>query len=110
MIQKKGRPIKKKKIKKTEVLNRLIFIRQGKINRIQEEDLILKLNTKIRRLEEMPQSIKTIKILYSKKGTISVLLLNRSDVNKLLIKYRDRLIKTIKAVDILITNIEIVIK
>ena len=58
----------------------------------------------------MPQSIKIIKILYSKKKAISILLSDRSDVNKLLIKYRDRLIKAIRAVNILITNIEVVIK
>ena len=77
---------------------------------MSEKDLILKLNTEITRLKRMPQSIKTIKILYSEKETISILLSDRSNVNKLLIKYRDRLIKTIKAVNILITNIEVVIK
>ena len=58
----------------------------------------------------MSQSVKAIKILYSEKKTISILLSDRSDVNKLLIRYRDRLIKAIKAVNILITNIEVVIK
>ena len=77
---------------------------------MSEKDLILKLNTKIRRLKKMPQSVKTIKILYSKKKAISVLLSDRSDVNKLLIRYRDRLIKAIKAVNILITDIKVVIK
>ena len=77
---------------------------------MSEENLILELNTEIKRLEKISQSIKTIKILYSKKRTISVLLSNRSDVNKLLIRHRNRLIKAVRAVDILITNIEIVIK
>ena len=75
-----------------------------------EKDLILELNTEIRRLKKMLQSVKTIKILYSEKKAISILLSDRSDVNKLLIRYRDRLIKAIKAVNILITNIKIVIK
>ena len=53
MIQKKGRPTKKKKIKKIKISNRLIFIRQGRIDRIPKKNLILKLNTKIRRLKKV---------------------------------------------------------
>ena len=75
-----------------------------------EENLILELNTKIKRLESVPKSVKTIKILYSKKEAISVLLSDKSDVNELINKYRNRLIKIIKIVNVLITSAEIVTK
>ena len=65
-----------------------------------EKDLILELNTEIRRLENMPKSVKTIKVSYLKKETIFVLLSNKSDVNELVNKYRDRLIKVVKTVAI----------
>ena len=71
---------------------------------------MLELNTKIRRIEGVPQTIKTIKISYSGKGSISIFLSDKSDANELLNGYKDRLIKTIKTVNILITEIEIVIK
>ena len=54
--------------------------------------------------------MKAIKISYSGKESISVLLSDISDVNKLLNGYKDRLIKAIKAVNILIIEVEIVIK
>ena len=72
-VQKKGRAIEKKEIKRIKISNWFIVIRQGDIDRIPEEDLILKLNTEIRRLKNMPKSIKTIKILYLEKKAISVL-------------------------------------
>ena len=110
MVQKKGRPTEKKEIRKIEVLSRLMFTRQGGVDRMPEEDLMLELNTEIRRLEGVLQSVKAIKVLYSEKGAISVLLSDRSDVNKLLIRYRDRLIKAVRAVDVLVTGVEVVIK
>ena len=57
----------------------------------------------------MPKSVKAIKILYLKK-TISVLLSNKSDVNELVNKYRDRLIKIVKTVNILVIDAEVIIK
>ena len=71
---------------------------------------MLKLNIEIRRIEGIPQTMKTIKISYSGKGSISVLLSDKSDVNELLNGYKDNLIKAIKAVNILIIRVEIVIK
>ena len=53
MVQKKGRPTEKKEIKKTEISNKLIFTKQGGIDRISKKDLILELNTEIRRLKKM---------------------------------------------------------
>ena len=82
-----------KKIKTVKISNRFIFIRQGDIDRISEKNLILKLNIKIKRLKNMPKSVKTIKILYLGKKAISVFLSDKSDVNELVNKYRDRLIK-----------------
>ena len=75
-----------------------------------EKDLILELNIEIRRLEGMPKSIKTIKILYLGKETISVFLSDKSDANELVNKYRYRLIKIVKTVDVLITDVKIIIK
>ena len=75
-----------------------------------ETDLILKLNIEIRRIEGVPQTIKTIKISYSRKGSISIFLSDKSEVNELLNGYKDRLIKAVKAVNMLITEVEIVIK
>ena len=77
---------------------------------MSEKDLILELNIEIRRLKGVPKSVKTIKILYLKKGAISVLLSDKSDVNELINKYRNRLIKIVKMVDVLVTDAEIVIK
>ena len=73
-----------------------------------EEDLILELNIKIRRLKGVPKSVKAIKILYLEKGVISVLLSDKSDVNELINKYRNRLIKIVKTVNVLVTGAEIV--
>ena len=75
-----------------------------------KEDRILELNIKIRRLKSVPKSIKTIKILYLERETISVLLLNKSDVNELVNKYRDKLIKVVKTVNVLVINAKIIIK
>ena len=75
-----------------------------------EKDLILELNIKIRRLKSVPKSVKTIKILYLGKEAISVLLSNKSDVNELVNKYRNKLIKIVKTVNVLVTDAEIVIK
>ena len=101
---------KKKEVKKTETSNRFIFIKQKRSDKISKTDLILKLNTKIRRIEGVPQTIKTIKISYSRKRSISILLSDKSNANELLNGYKDKLIKTVKAVDILIIKIKIVIK
>ena len=87
-----------------------MFIRQEDIDRIPKKDLILELNIEIRRLEGVPKSVKTIKILYLGKGAISVFLSDKSDVNELMNKYRNRLIKIFKIVDILVIDAEIVIK
>ena len=75
-----------------------------------EKDLILELNIEIRRLKGIPKSIKTIKILYLRKKAIFVFLSNKSDVNELVNKYRNRLIKIVKTINVLIINAEIVIK
>ena len=109
-VQKKEKAIKKKEIKKTEISNRFIFIRQEDIDRISEKDLILELNIEIRRLKSIPKSVKTIKILYLGKEAISVLLSDKSDVNELINKYRNRLIKIVKIVNVLIISAEVVTK
>ena len=75
-----------------------------------EKDLILKLNIEIRRLKNVPKSIKTIKMLYIRRGTIFVFLSDKLDVNELVNRYRDRLIKVVKTVNVLITGVKIVIK
>ena len=75
-----------------------------------EKDLILELNIEIRRLEGVPKSVKTIKVLYLGKETIFVFLSDKSDVNELVNKYRDRLIKVVKMVDVLVIGAEIIIK
>ena len=75
-----------------------------------EEDLILELNIEIRRLEGVPKSVKAIKVLYSGKGAIFVFLSDKSDANELVNKYRDRLIKIVKIVDVLIIGAEVVTK
>ena len=109
-VQKKERIIKKKEVKKIEISNRFIFTRQGDIDRMPEENLILKLNIEIRRLKGVSKSVKTIKILYLGKEAISVLLSDNLDVNELVNKYRDRLIKIIKTINVLVTGAKIVIK
>ena len=109
-VQKKERATEKKEVKKIEISNRFIFIRQGDTDRMPEEDLILKLNTEIRRLENMPKSVKTIKMLYLGKKAISVFLSDKSDVNELGNKYRNRLIKVVKTVDVLIISAKIITK
>ena len=83
----KRKDYKKKKVKRAEISNRFIFIKQKNIDRISEEDLILELNIEIRRLKGVPKSVKTIKILYLEKKTIFVFLSNKSDVNELVNKY-----------------------
>ena len=75
-----------------------------------EKDLILELNIEIRRLKGVPKSVKTIKILYSEKGAISVFLSDKSDVNELVNKYRDKLIKVVKIINILIIDAKVVTK
>ena len=101
---------KKERNKENRDIQLFIFIRQGDTDRMPEKDLILELNKKIRRLEDMPKSIKAIKMLYSEKKAISVFLSNKSDVNELVNKYRNRLIKAVKIIDVLIINAKIVIK
>ena len=58
----------------------------------------------------MPKSVKTIKILYLEKETISVFLSNKSDVNELVNKYRDKLIKIVKIINVLIIGVKVVTK
>ena len=58
----------------------------------------------------MPKSIKTIKILYLEKEAISVFLSNKSKANELVNRYRNRLIKIIKTINVLITDVKIIIK
>ena len=58
----------------------------------------------------MSKSIKTIKILYLGRKTISVFLSNKSDVNELVNKYRDRLIKVVKMIDVLVISAKVIIK
>ena len=87
-----------------------MFIRQGDIDRMSKEDLMLKLNIKIRRLEGVPKSVKAIKMLYLEKGAIFVFLSNKLDANELVNKYRNKLIKIVKIVDVLVIGAEIVIK
>ena len=87
-----------------------MFTRQRDIDRIPEEDLILELNIEIRRLKGVPKSIKTIKISYLGRKTISVFLSDKSDVNELVNKYRNRLIKIVKTIDVLVTSAEVVTK
>ena len=87
-----------------------MFIKQGDIDRMPEKDLILELNIEIRRLKGVPKSVKAIKILYLEKGTIFVFLSDKSDVNELVNKYRNRLIKIIKIVDVLVISAEVIIK
>ena len=71
---------------------------------------MLELNIKIKRIKEVPQLIKTIKMSYSIKKTILILFLDKIDAHELLNKYRNRLIKIVKAINILITGAKIVIK
>ena len=75
-----------------------------------KKDLILELNIEIRRLKGVPKSVKAIKILYLEKKAIFVFLSNKSDVNELMNKYRDRLIKVIKIINVLIIDVKIVTK
>ena len=49
-----------------------------------KENLILELNIEIKRLKDIPKSIKTIKMSYSEKKGISVLLSDKSDANELI--------------------------
>ena len=71
---------------------------------------MLELNIEIRRIKKVPQLIKTIKISYSIKKAILVLFLNKTDAYELLNKYRNRLIKIVKAMNMLVTGAKIVIK
>ena len=87
-----------------------MFIRQGDTDRMPKKDLILELNIEIRRLKNMPKSVKTIKMLYSERGAISVFLSDNSDANELVNKYRDRLIKIVKTINVLVIDVEVVIK
>ena len=65
-----------------------------------EKDLKLELNIEIRCLEGVSKSIKTIKILYLRKEAISVFLSDKSDVNEIVNRYRNRLIKVVKTVNV----------
>ena len=78
--------------------------------RIPEVNLILELNTRIRSLKGIPRSVKAIKVSYSERGAISVLLSKRSNTEELITRHQDRLIKAIRTMDIIVTGVEIVIK
>ena len=54
--------------------------------------------------------VKMIKILYLKRGTVLVFFVNKQDVNKLINKYYNKLIKVIKLVNVIIIEIKIIIK
>ena len=58
----------------------------------------------------MPKSIKTIKILYLERKAISILLSDKLDANKLINKYRDRLIKIVKTINVLVISAKIIIE
>ena len=58
----------------------------------------------------MPKSVKAIKMLYLGRKAIFVFLSDKLDVNELVNKYRDRLIKIVKTVDVLVIGVEVVIK
>ena len=58
----------------------------------------------------MPKSVKAIKILYLEKKAISVFLSDKSDANELVNKYRNRPIKIVKTINVLVTDAEIIIK
>ena len=58
----------------------------------------------------MPKSVKAIKMLYLEKRAISVFLSDKLDVNKLVNKYRDRLIKIVKIINVLVIDAEVVTK
>ena len=75
-----------------------------------EKDLILELNIEIRRLKGVPKSVKAIKISYLGRGAIFIFLSDKSDVNELVNEYRDRLIKIVKMVDVLVIGAEVVTK
>ena len=77
---------------------------------MSEKNLILELNIEIRRLKGVPKSVKAIKMLYLRRKTIFVLLSDKLDVNELVNKYRDRLIKIIKTVNVLVIGAEVVTK
>ena len=52
-----------------------------------EADLILKLNMGIQSLEGVPRLVKAIKVLYSKRGVILMLLSERSNTEELITRY-----------------------
>ena len=58
----------------------------------------------------MPRSVKAIKVLYFKRGVISVLLSKRSNTKELITRHQNRLIKAIRTIDIIITGVKIVTK
>ena len=58
----------------------------------------------------MPKSVKTIKILYLEREAISVFLSNKSNVNELVNKYRNKLIKVVETINVLVTGAKVVIK
>ena len=58
----------------------------------------------------MPKSVKAIKILYLGKKAISVFLSDKSDVNELVNRYRNRLIKIVKMVNVLVIDAKIITK
>ena len=62
-------------------------MRQAGAERMPEANLILELNMGIRSLEGVPRSVKVIKMLYFKRGAISVLLSERSNAEELITRY-----------------------
>ena len=109
VVQRK-RITEKKEPTRKEIISRFIFTRQAGVERMSEINLMLELNTGIRSLEGVPRSVKAIKVSYSERGVISVLLSERSNAEELITRHRDRLIKAIRTVDATVTDVEIVTK
>ena len=109
VVQRK-RTTEKKEPTRKEIISRFMFTRQAGAERMPEADLMLELNTGIRSLEGVPRSVKAIKVLYFKKGAISVFLSKRSNTKKLITKHRDRLIKAIRTVNIIVIGVKIITK
>ena len=86
VVQRK-RTTEKKEPTRKEIISRFIITRQAGAERMPEADLILELNTGIRSLEGVPRSVKTIKVSYSERGAISVLLSERSNAEELITRH-----------------------
>ena len=107
MIGKKGRERKreiKREIRKADIHNRFMFIRQSEAGYMPEADLMLEINIEIRRLEGVSKTTKAIKVSYLNRGAISVFLSKSSDVSELLKNYRNQLVKVVEVVNPIVIN------